>query len=99
MTEMIVPAPTHRSVTVEVPVEWAFGFSLPILAGGGPTPHSIGATPLETAVIEPRVGGRWYKSAKTATSAFGAMSSPGNRTRAFCSLGVFAPIGGSIPIC
>ncbi len=25
MTEMIVPAPIHRSVTVEVPVERAFG--------------------------------------------------------------------------
>lgn len=28
---------------------------------GSPAAYSIGATPLKTAVIEPRVGGRWYE--------------------------------------
>lgn len=61
MTGMIVPAPVRRSVTVEVPVERAFQVFTANFGRWWPAAYSIGATALKTAVIEPRVGGRWYE--------------------------------------
>jgi len=61
MTGMIALAPVRRSVTVDVSVERAFEVFTANFGRWWPVTHKIGATPLKTAIIEPRVGGRWYE--------------------------------------
>lgn len=62
MTAMISPSPVRRSVTVKAGPKRAFELFTEGFSSWWPKSHSIGATPLRTATIEPRAGGRWYET-------------------------------------
>ena len=55
------PAPVRKELTVEAPIERAFEVFTQGIGTWWPSTHSIGSSALKTAVIEPRVGGRWYE--------------------------------------
>ncbi len=57
----IKPAPVRKVVTVEATPERAFEVFTPGFGRWWPASQSIGKSPLKTAVLEPRVGGRWYE--------------------------------------
>ncbi|MBD9373592.1 SRPBCC domain-containing protein [Rhizobium sp. ARZ01] len=57
----IKPQPVIKSVTVEASVERAFDVFTSGFGSWWPATHSIGASALREAVIEPRAGGRWYE--------------------------------------
>ncbi|ALA18058.1 MULTISPECIES: SRPBCC family protein [unclassified Chelatococcus] len=61
MTAMIKPAPVRKSVTVDAPIARAFDVFTAGLGRWWPRSHSIGKSPIASAVIEPRTGGRWYE--------------------------------------
>ena len=56
----IQPAPVRRSVDVKTNIERAFDVFTAGIGSWWPPSHTIGKGKLKTAVIEPRVGGRWY---------------------------------------
>ena len=60
MSAAIKPAPVRKSVQVAATPEHAFEVFTAGFDRWWPRSHSIGASPLKTAVIEPRQGGRWY---------------------------------------
>ena len=60
MNLAIKPAPVRKSVTVAATPAHAFQIFTAGFDRWWPRSHSIGEAPLKTAVIEPRVGGRWY---------------------------------------
>jgi uncharacterized protein YndB with AHSA1/START domain len=57
----IRPAPVRKQLTVEASPEQAFEVFTAGFGGWWPPSHHIGAGAYKTAVIEPRVGGRWYE--------------------------------------
>ncbi|QCI66050.1 SRPBCC family protein [Phreatobacter stygius] len=61
MSIAIIPAAVRRSVTVEASPDKAFEIFTASFGRWWPRSHKIGATPMASAVIEPRVGGRWYE--------------------------------------
>jgi uncharacterized protein YndB with AHSA1/START domain len=61
MTQTIKPAPVRRSVTVKAPQARAFEVFTDGFGRWWPQSHHIGKAAMKTAVIEPRVGGRWYE--------------------------------------
>lgn len=61
MTAVIKPAPVRKSVTVDAPIARAFDVFTAGLGRWWPRSHSIGKSPIASAVIEPRAGGRWYE--------------------------------------
>jgi uncharacterized protein YndB with AHSA1/START domain len=59
---MLDPATSVRAIVrVEVSIEHAFRVFTADFGRWWPATHHLGASPLVTAVIEPRVGGRWYE--------------------------------------
>ena len=60
MNLAIKPAPVRKSVTIAATPARAFEVFTAGFDRWWPRSHSIGDSPLKTAVIEPRVGGRWY---------------------------------------
>ena len=61
MNRIISPSPVRKSVRVNAPQARAFEV---FTAGVGlwwPKSHHIGASDLDTPVIEPKAGGRWYE--------------------------------------
>lgn len=58
---MIRPAPVRKQITVEASPQRAFEVFTAGFGGWWPSDHHIGAADYKTAVIEPRVGGRWYE--------------------------------------
>jgi len=60
VSQMIEPAPIVKRFTVPASPEKAFAVFTDRHGRWWPKTHSIGASPLKEAVIEPRVGGRWY---------------------------------------
>jgi uncharacterized protein YndB with AHSA1/START domain len=56
----IKPAPVKKSLNVAATPEIAFRVFTEGLDRWWPRSHSIGAAPLQTAVLEPKAGGRWY---------------------------------------
>ena len=57
---VIAPAPVKKSITVAAPPARAFEVFTAGFDRWWPRTHSNGASPLKTAVLEPRAGGRWY---------------------------------------
>lgn len=57
----------RKSVVVKVPVERAFTVFVRNFGAWWPRSFSIGASPLGTAVIEPKAGGRWYEIGEDGT--------------------------------
>ena len=60
MSQTITPAAIRKTFTVRAAPEKAFAIFTDGLYRWWPKTHSIGASPLKTAVLEPGVGGRWY---------------------------------------
>jgi uncharacterized protein YndB with AHSA1/START domain len=60
MTAAIQPAPVRRSVTVRSSRERAFSVFTDGFDRWWPRSHTTAEAPLKKAVIEPRVGGRWF---------------------------------------
>ena len=61
MNKTLRPAPVRKSVTVHAPQSRAFAVFTDGLGRWWPASHSIGASPIRSAVIEPHRGGRWYE--------------------------------------
>jgi uncharacterized protein YndB with AHSA1/START domain len=60
MTKTIKPAPVRKSVSVPAPPTRAFDVFTAGFGRWWPRSHTIGKGTLANAIIEPRVGGRWY---------------------------------------
>jgi uncharacterized protein YndB with AHSA1/START domain len=60
MTRTIKPAPVRKTLTVAAPPQRAFEVFTAGFDRWWPRSHTIGKGPLKQAVLEPRVGGRWY---------------------------------------
>jgi uncharacterized protein YndB with AHSA1/START domain len=61
MQRTIAPAPVRKSIRVDVPRERAFEVFTAGIGRWWPKTHKIGAADLDTLVIEPRQGGRWFE--------------------------------------
>lgn len=61
MNRTITPAPVRKSVRVGVPPGRAFEVFTAGVGRWWPKTHHIGASDLDSHVIEPRAGGRWYE--------------------------------------
>lgn len=61
MNPTIITASVRQTVAVEATRENAFKVFTEHFGEWWPASHSIGSSPLTTAIIEPRVGGRWYE--------------------------------------
>ena len=55
------PLVTHHTVTVQAPIERAFRVFTDGFDRWWPRSHKLGKADLERAVVESRVGGRWYE--------------------------------------
>src|SRR5215470_422071 len=60
-------APVMRSVVVNAPQERAFRIFTEFFGGWWPSTHHIGKQPYETAILEGKLGGRWYERATDGT--------------------------------
>ena len=60
MNRTIRPAPVRKTLTVPATPERAFEVFTAGFDRWWPRSHTIGKGPLKQAVLEPRVGGRWY---------------------------------------
>jgi uncharacterized protein YndB with AHSA1/START domain len=61
VTATIKPAPVRRTLTVRAPQARAFEVFTAGFGRWWPVGHSIGKSPQKAAILEPRVGGRWYE--------------------------------------
>ena len=61
MQRTIMPAPVRKSIRVSAPPERAFEVFTAGIGRWWPKSHHIGAADLDTHVIEPREGGRWFE--------------------------------------
>jgi len=64
---MIVPKPVRKMLTVHAPVGRAFEVFTTRMGDWWPKTHSIGKSPQQNVLIEPRVGGRWYEKGEDGT--------------------------------
>ena len=61
MTETITIAPVRKTILVKASAAHAFEIFTSGLGTWWPRDHGIGKLPMKTAVMEPRLGGRWYE--------------------------------------
>jgi uncharacterized protein YndB with AHSA1/START domain len=61
MNKIVRPAPVRKSVRVGAPPDRAFAVFTADIGRWWPKSHHIGASDLDTVVIEPKAGGRWYE--------------------------------------
>ena len=61
MTRTITIAPVRKSIQVKASQSHAFEVFTAGLGRWWPTTHGIGKPPMKAAVLEPRLGGRWYE--------------------------------------
>jgi uncharacterized protein YndB with AHSA1/START domain len=64
-TRTITPAPIRKTLTVRAAREKAFCVFTDGFDRWWPRTHTIGEAPLKQAVLEPKVGGRWYGLSET----------------------------------
>jgi uncharacterized protein YndB with AHSA1/START domain len=69
MSLAIKPAPVRKSLAVAASPARAFEVFTAGFDRWWPRSHSIGESPLQTAVIEPRLGGRWFGRLENGTEA------------------------------
>jgi uncharacterized protein YndB with AHSA1/START domain len=69
MTLAIKPAPVRKTLTVDASPQRAFEVFTAGFDRWWPRSHSIGDSPLKTAVIEGKPGGRWYGLLENGTEA------------------------------
>ena len=68
MDLQIRPAPVRKSISVKAPPERAFEVFTAQMTRWWHPDHHIGKSPLKAAVVEPRVGGRWYEVGEDGTT-------------------------------
>lgn len=61
MNRTITPAPVRKALTLKATPERAFEVFTTRFASWWPPTHHIGGSPMRTAVLEPKAGGRWYE--------------------------------------
>jgi uncharacterized protein YndB with AHSA1/START domain len=61
MTQQATDASVHASITVDAPLERAFSVFTEGLDAWWPREHHLRDVDIRTAVLEPRLGGRWYE--------------------------------------
>jgi uncharacterized protein YndB with AHSA1/START domain len=61
MHRTISPAPVRKSIRVGAPQQRAFDVFTAGMGRWWPKTHHIGAADLDTLIIEPRAGGRWFE--------------------------------------
>jgi len=61
MTRTISPAPVRKNLSLKTTPEHAFEVFTARFATWWPPTHHVGASPMKTAVMEPRAGGRWFE--------------------------------------
>lgn len=61
MSRTLTVAPVRKSVRVNAPPARAFEVFTAGFGRWWPRSHSVSASPLTDAIIEPRVGGRWFQ--------------------------------------
>ncbi|MGP0093419.1 MAG: SRPBCC family protein [Xanthobacteraceae bacterium] len=61
MNRTVIPAPVRKSVRVSAPLARAFEVFTAGIGRWWPKTHHIGSSDLDTHVIEPKAGGRWYE--------------------------------------
>lgn len=69
MNKTVTIAPVRKSVRVKASQAHAFQVFTAGLDRWWPRKGSIGASPLKTATIEPRLGGRWYETGEDGSEA------------------------------
>jgi uncharacterized protein YndB with AHSA1/START domain len=69
MSLAIKPAPVRKTLSVAASPSHAFEVFTAGFDRWWPRSHSIGESPLQTAVIEPRRGGRWFGRLENGTEA------------------------------
>ena len=57
----IAPAPVRKTITVKALPPRAFAVFTAGMSRWWPATHSINASPMKEAIVEPRTGGRWYE--------------------------------------
>jgi uncharacterized protein YndB with AHSA1/START domain len=72
--------PIRKEVVVDVDPDRAFEIFTADMTSWWPTAHHIGSAPIETIVVEPHAGGRWYTrhqdGTETATGSVSAWDPP-----------------------
>src|SRR5258708_25715877 len=97
MNKTVTIAPVRKSVRVKASQAHAFEVFTAGLDRWWPRRGTIGTSPMKTATIEPRLGGRWYETGedgseatvgkillwdpRTASSSAGTSTTPGSPTR------------------
>jgi uncharacterized protein YndB with AHSA1/START domain len=61
MTTTITPAPVRKSIQVKAPAARAFTVFTERMSQWWKPSHSINASPMVAAIIEPHEGGRWFE--------------------------------------
>lgn len=69
MSRTITIAPVRKTIRVKASQGHAFDVFTSGLGRWWPTTHSIGRPPMKTAVLEPRLGGRWYELSEDGSQA------------------------------
>ena len=67
MNRTIRPAPIRRAITVKADPARAFAVFTARMSDWWPKGKTIGASPHQTIVIEPRAGGRWFERSEDGT--------------------------------
>lgn len=67
MTTRVTIAPVRKMIRVNASQSHAFAVFTAGLGRWWPRDHHIGSSPPKTAVLEPRLGGRWYELAEDGT--------------------------------
>lgn len=69
MRATITIAPVRKSIRVKASQSHAFEVFTSGLGGWWPRTHTVGKPPMRTAVMEPRLGGRWYELSEDGSEA------------------------------
>jgi uncharacterized protein YndB with AHSA1/START domain len=69
MTATVVIAPVRKSIRVKASQTHAFDVFTAGLERWWPHTHTIGKPPMKMAVMEPRLGGRWYELSEDGSQA------------------------------
>ena len=95
----IDPNSVRKGVSVRAPLAVAWQVFTEQMGAWWPLAvYKIGKAKAVDAVIEPRVGGRWYERGEDEPPAIGAAYSRGSRPRAWCCPGISVPTGSLIRI-
>jgi uncharacterized protein YndB with AHSA1/START domain len=69
MNRTVTIAPVRKSIRVNADQAHAFEVFTSGLGRWWPRTHTIGKPPMQTAVLEPRLGGRWYELSEDGSQA------------------------------